>query len=346
MEKVPYTFETAVLKYPEETKGLVSVIIPMYNCERYIKEALDSVSAQTFENWEAILVNDGSTDNTEQICKEYAKKDLRFKYISKENGGTLLARKTGLENSKGEFIANLDGDDIYLPCFLEKMVEKIKEENSDFVCCNFEDSDTRKISAVENCNFGGNKLQIYLDIREHEGCFLWNKLIRRSIYADVLFPYINLTYGEDDIQVLQIIYHGKPMGFITECLYRYRNGSEISTTKTNKLFSKHKRLAQRVSFAIAIYLLTKRFFGPVNAENIFVDTFGKYFAVYFLLGKRNSARQGLEYAENFVSDFLKGLEKSNIKNLNYLLLLIACKGFTLPFVIYGKIISAVFRIMR
>jgi glycosyltransferase involved in cell wall biosynthesis len=86
---------------------MISIIVPIYNNEINLKEYLDSILSQTFTNWEAILVNDGSTDNTGKIIDEYAKKDSRFIAIHKQNEGTLLARKSGFENSKGNFIANI-----------------------------------------------------------------------------------------------------------------------------------------------------------------------------------------------------------------------------------------------
>jgi len=215
LEKVPYTFESAVLKYQEETKGLVSIIIPVYNTELYIKEALDSVIAQTYKNWEAILVNDGSTDNSPEICVEYAKKDSRFIYICKEkNEGLLLARKTGLENARGEYIANLDSDDIYKPQFLEKMLAKIKEGDNDFVVCNFEGLGGKNPPIKTRCKFSEDKLENCRNIRN----FLpnvWNKLIKRSVYAKVLFPQTHIIYGEDFIQTISILYYSDYINIIS-----------------------------------------------------------------------------------------------------------------------------------
>lgn len=91
---------------------IVSIVIPVYNCEKYILNCLDSVKAQTYSNWECIIVNDGSSDNTKSICEEYCKKDLRFKYYEKENGGAASARKFGVEKAIGNWIFFSDGDDI------------------------------------------------------------------------------------------------------------------------------------------------------------------------------------------------------------------------------------------
>lgn len=91
---------------------LVSVIVPCYNQVEFLTEALDSVLAQTYQNWECIIINDGSTDNTQEVALQYCKKDSRFKYIEKKNGGLSSARNAGLKMAKGEFIQLLDCDDI------------------------------------------------------------------------------------------------------------------------------------------------------------------------------------------------------------------------------------------
>lgn len=106
---------------PKEQK-LVSVIIPCYNQAIYLSETLDSVLQQSYQNWEAIIVNDGSPDNTESIALEYVGRDPRIKYINKANGGPASARNKGIELANGEFILPLDGDDIIKPEYMEEAV--------------------------------------------------------------------------------------------------------------------------------------------------------------------------------------------------------------------------------
>src|SRR5690606_27273688 len=89
----------------------VSVIIPVYNAEKYLRECIDSVLAQTFDDFELLLINDGSTDGSGKICDEYAQKDARVKVFHKENGGVSSARNLGLDNAKGEWITFIDSDD-------------------------------------------------------------------------------------------------------------------------------------------------------------------------------------------------------------------------------------------
>jgi glycosyltransferase EpsH len=116
----------------------ISVIIPAYNVEKYIEKTLKSLKDQTFKDFEAIIINDGSTDNTEKIIKEVLQ-DTKFqwKLINQENQGVSVARNKGIIESKGEYICFLDGDDYYHPTFLEKMYNKAKEKNYDVVFCNY-----------------------------------------------------------------------------------------------------------------------------------------------------------------------------------------------------------------
>ncbi len=104
---------------------LVSIIVPVYNVAIYLQKCLYSIVNQTYENWECILVNDGSTDNSEDICRKFTNDDCRFKLISQENEGVSAARNRGIDTAKGEYISFVDGDDYIEPIFLETLVKKM-----------------------------------------------------------------------------------------------------------------------------------------------------------------------------------------------------------------------------
>ena len=112
---------------------LISVVIPAYNAEQFLDETLESVLSQTYENWECIIVNDGSTDNTEEIAKKWCEKDTRFRYFYKENSGTSDTRNLGIKKARGEYIAFLDADDLYMPNFLDVCLENLVEKDVDLV---------------------------------------------------------------------------------------------------------------------------------------------------------------------------------------------------------------------
>ena len=113
----------------------LSVIIPVYNVEEYLNECLDSITNQTLEGIEIICIDDGSTDNSPNLLKEYQKKDQRIKIITKENGGQATARNLGIKEAHGEYIAFIDSDDFIEPEMLEKLYTKAKNNNLDIAMC-------------------------------------------------------------------------------------------------------------------------------------------------------------------------------------------------------------------
>ena len=123
-------------------KDMVSIITPVYNCERLLSKTIESVINQTYDNWELLLVDDCSSDNSATIAKKYVKKDKRVKYIKlKQNSGAAVARNTALENSKGRFVAYLDSDDLWKPEKLEKQVRFMVDNKCAFTCTDYEKID-------------------------------------------------------------------------------------------------------------------------------------------------------------------------------------------------------------
>ena len=117
----------------------ISVIIPVYNMGPWLRDCLESVLAQTFTSFECILVDDGSTDDSPQICDHYAKKDDRFRVIHKANGGLSSARNAGLDDAAGEYIAFVDSDDVILPDYLKILYEALHQNDADMSICGVED---------------------------------------------------------------------------------------------------------------------------------------------------------------------------------------------------------------
>ena len=108
---------------------LISIVIPIYNAEKYLEECLNSIKNQTYKNFEVIMVNDGSKDESETICKRFLEYDARFRYFTKENGGVSSARNLGLDNVKGDFITFIDSDDWIAENHLELLINSIKKTN-------------------------------------------------------------------------------------------------------------------------------------------------------------------------------------------------------------------------
>lgn len=118
--------------------SLVSIIMPTYNCAKFIEESIESVLSQTYKNWELIIVDDCSNDNTEDIVKRYCETDDRIKYLKLDvNSGAAIARNKGIEQARGKYIAFLDSDDLWMDGKLEKQISFMEENNYNFTCTDY-----------------------------------------------------------------------------------------------------------------------------------------------------------------------------------------------------------------
>lgn len=203
--------------------GLVSIIIPCYNAEKYIEETIVSVINQTYSNWELIIVNDGSTDNSFAIVKEFAEKDKRISFIEKSNSGVSDSRNKGLEKSKGDFIAFLDADDSWKPEYLEKQITNLQANQY-----------TISYTACQLINQNGEKLN--QQIRGENNPQLDDFLIQKAnyntnpsgiVYKKECFEKVkgfdvNLSNNADQDILIQMLAKGNSIGYIDELLWDYR----------------------------------------------------------------------------------------------------------------------------
>lgn len=204
-------------------KSIISIIVPVYQAERYLSRCLDSILTQTFTNFEVILVNDGSKDNSGKICDLYAENDNRFHVIHKKNEGVSIARQTGLDSSIGKYVIHADSDDWVEPDWLAVLYEKIEAEQADIVMCDFERIYTNKKVHYVQCPTSLQNEDILDDMLKQKiwGC-TWNKLIRKDCFNryDVSFhPQMNLW--EDLYVMCLLIAHGAKVSYVPKALYHY-----------------------------------------------------------------------------------------------------------------------------
>lgn len=183
-----------------ENKGLVSVVIPVYNAQMFIESCIDSIFKQSYTNFEIVAVNDGSKDNTLNILESLAKKDSRLKLYSKENGGVSSARNYGISKAKGEFITFVDADDTLVFDALENMV-KLMGEDVDFVVCSHNEIKLKaKEHHEQNLRIEADEMADNFRSFDRVIWWPWGKLFRRSIIADNNVTYDPaVTFGEDHI---------------------------------------------------------------------------------------------------------------------------------------------------
>lgn len=208
----------------------ISVIIPVYNVEKYVSKCISSILNQTYKNFQLILVDDGSTDTSGTICDEFACVDDRIEVIHKENGGLSDARNKGIDwcidKGIGEWITFIDSDDFVHPQFLEKMMEAAVSTNSDVAVCGMT-SDFEQWNVIQK-NFDGKKIYnnkeaclfIYTNEKQHatyvSACA---KLFKTSLLKNIRFPYGKLY--EDQFTTYKIIYKATKIVEIGDKLYGY-----------------------------------------------------------------------------------------------------------------------------
>lgn len=221
---------------------MLSIIVAAYNVEKYICKCLESLLNQSYEDSEILVVNDGSTDNTEKIIKDYEKKNKKIKLLSKTNGGLSDARNYGINHSKGEYIAFVDGDDYVDEKIYEEMLNKMIRENSDMCVCNFKKVYLNKIKIpkLNYCLFKGELVQNFL--LKHDEIFTvsWNKIYRKEIIIKNDIFFINRAFFDDLGFNSKYILYTKKISIVNKMFYNYvqREGSITNSKVYNPYIEK------------------------------------------------------------------------------------------------------------
>lgn len=218
---------------------LISVVIPIYNVEKYVEKCVNSVISQTYKNMEIILVDDGSKDKSGEICDSFEKKDKRIKVIHKKNGGLSDARNAGIEIAKGKYISFIDSDDYVSELFIERLYNLCTQNNADIAECafiKFEDkSQIKKIEDSTVISVKNNEDVLY-DLYRKESyvvtVVVWNKLYKMDLFNDIRFPKGKIN--EDEFTTYKLFWKCKKIAITSERLYYYRkNNNSIMGKKFN-----------------------------------------------------------------------------------------------------------------
>lgn len=210
---------------------LISIITPTYNCERFIGETIESVLKQSYKNWEMIIVDDCSTDNTYDVVKKYADNDSRIKYyLLEENSGAAVARTKAMQLATGDYIAFLDSDDLWISNKLECQLKFMKENNYNFTCTEYEQIDENgkslnKIIKVKNkTNYNGVLLS----------CPVGNSTVMYNVSKMGKFQVPNIRKRNDDALWLQMLKKEEYIYGIKEVSMKYRiRENSISSNKVD-----------------------------------------------------------------------------------------------------------------
>ena len=224
----------------------ISVIVPVYKAEHYLARCVDTLLAQTFDDFEAILVDDGSPDNSGAICDEYALKDKRVRVIHQPNAGVSMARQKGLDNARGEYVIHADPDDWVEPDMLKELYAKAKEEDADMVICDFYGHYGGKVVYERQQPSSLDHNTVLCDMFKHLFGSCWNKLVRRVCFLkfDIHFSE-GVSFCEDLLINSTLLQHNIKVAYLPNAFYHYDcciNSNSLVRKKTYATFEKDKRL--------------------------------------------------------------------------------------------------------
>lgn len=289
----------------------ISIIVPIYNVENFIHECIDSIIGQTFKEFELILVNDGSTDRSGEICDEYSKKDIRIRVVHKENGGQSSARNTGISLVQGDYIGFIDSDDWVQQNMYQVLYEKAIETDADIIACNiveYHKDSTKRLY----CNDPSDRLferdaalkEIYLNERlTFSPC---NKLYKRKLFKELRFKEGSILEDMDFAYRIihksnNIFYTGKPMYF-----YRYNDQSTMRKTFSKKRLDEYQVRKDMYQFYLANY--------PKHADEVYAEWYLTGLMLYVNIEKYF---KGEKESYKYLLDNDRKILKSLIFNPNY-----------------------------
>ncbi|WP_216395418.1 glycosyltransferase family 2 protein [Arcanobacterium phocae] len=304
----------------------ISIIIPVYNAEEYIESSLRTITSQTFDDWEVILVDDGSTDHSPAICDDFARGDSRIKVIHQQNAGTSAARNAGIAAATGKYLTFMDNDDWWrYDDVLEKMNEKISDTNADVLCHINVDSNS---DGSQFCEYGvpglekeidsfsvDQKIKLLAD-RALLASAVWTKVVRRQfiIDNDIIFP-VGMR-NEDTDWSAKVISLCASMTWLDDSFYVYRRGHEYAQTShrltqsevddLQKIIQRHldastklSKVRQQALFAFLAYPFVV-WIGQAQALDLFNKVDGsshrKQLLAQFPKVARVSGRKSVRYA--------------------------------------------------
>lgn len=287
----------------------VSIIIPVYNAERYLRRCLDTIVNQTFKNLEIILINDGSTDNSLNIMNQYKRKHKNIEIINQQNSGQGEARNKGMSIAKGNYITFADADDWLSEDYVEVLYETIKNNNADISVCNMIMVMSKTFKEIKSMKFpkselnGDEAVRDLLQDKELKS-YPWGKLYKKSIFLEnnIIFP--ARMFYEDLGIIFQAFYYCSKIALVNEYCYYYFQSEESSTRAPNP-----KTIHDRIKALTMVkeFLLNKKSMDKYENEyNHFC-----LFHLYIICRKINTWKLHIDY-EDMINNILNLINKDKI----------------------------------
>ena len=264
----------------------ISVIIPVYKAEKYLHRCVDSFLKQTFSDFEVLLIDDGSPDNSGKICDAYSVQDKRIKVFHKVNGGVSSARQYGLDHAEGEYVIHADPDDWVEPTMLEELYQNVVQNNSDMVICDFVFEYGRKNAQTIHQNFTSlNHIDVLKKIFQLMLGSCCNKLVRIKYLKenDIKFP-TQIFFGEDLFVNACLLSMNIKITYVPKAFYHYdqivNQNSLVHKTQESLIYQSKKlyemlqvHMPYDVFSEIRYYLLYQQASMTLRAGHPYIDTF-------------------------------------------------------------------------
>lgn len=284
----------------------VSVIVPVYNVEKYLSKCLSSLEAQSYKDFEVIIINDGSPDQSQDIIDVFVEKNHNFRTYKIENRGLGGARNFGLSKSQADFVSFLDSDDYLSPYFLEKMMTKLEEDDSDIVVCNTYDVNEKngELSPYA-CTFKNNPTSL---MQEKTILFnrvsAWGKVYKRSLFVEHDFAYVAREWYEDMRLTPKLYLQAEKISYVNEYLIYYliREGSIMNNANADRCLEIIDAFDDVRNYFVKenVYDQLENEFTFLAIDHIMVSAITRV-----LLGKSDHKKQLLETLEEYLASYPK-----------------------------------------
>lgn len=312
-------------------KKLISIVVPVYNVEKYVSKCIESILMQDYVNFELLLVDDGSTDKSGLICEKYKKQDKRIRIFHKENGGLSDARNYGIDRAKGELITFIDSDDTIKTNYLTLLIKALNEEQADIVQANMYTSQSKikeenRSKRVYSGEEAFEQLMMFKDVK----VYAWAKLYRISLFKENKLKYPIGKIMEDSFTTFKLLLNSNRVVCLNDKLYFYRQRND---SIMNRSFNRKNLDLLQAPNEISLYLESNNF----EDEKAFLD----YYSVRIDCNIYNNIIASniynnsdlIEIRRNLINR-LKKYKKESL-DIKYQIMLIGITRFTW---IYNKLI--------
>ena len=292
----------------------LSVIIPVYNAERYIDKCIHSILSQTFTDFELILINDGSKDSSGTICEKYALKDSRIRFFDRTNHGVSATRQFGIEHCRGKYCIQIDADDWIDIDFFEKLIRKVKETNADIVYCGFIKEFIDSSYKVKMFKADDTNTYLSAFFSGKTWCSVWNKLISVKLIEDnkISFPE-SVCMWEDMAFVAKCLVCANAIAFCEDTYYHYTQYNSASLCRT-----------------VTMYDMPAHTVSAINDIVNFFQERGKYSVYYYQLSiAKLLAKHKLIFNRHYfnIKKWMDIFPESNRYIIHYILILMRIRFF-------------------